>query len=499
MSEPIREQLWRDVAEGFSDHSIGTSLKDWAVTAHYQGRIAKDIAMWIARQGPADLIANLRRYPWFSDFFTRFEYFFARLVLPRTGHYREANAMLVHQIIKITFVESLGAALMHPERMVLHEDLVPPEILLAMDLKPWMTEIVGILMPVVHPPTVEAYIDHAENHGIAPDTCSLPKATLGLALMDHLPRPAAVVTSNMPCDAGMTSYEIIEDVLQVPMFRLDIPHDFKSEAARDYFVGELKRMIDFLERTTPGKMNWERLREICETRNRTLELELDLWQMLRNRPAPLAAEPVLYNHLIFMQLFPGHPAGVPYFEKLLAITERALREKKGALPEERHRALLWNPMTLSFPDLFTWSEAKWGTAVIMDMLSYRRHPFVDTTSPESMLRDLATIMMNGPMARHTRGPVENFFTDLFYLVDHFDLDMIWMAEHVGCKNTKALNGMFRELCRERKIPLLFINYDLTDARVAPPADVRRQIDTFMESVMKAEPLDSWKQKQRSRT
>jgi hypothetical protein len=100
-----------------------------------------------------------------------------------------------------------------------------------------------------------------------------------------------------------------------------------------------------------------------------------------------------------------------------------------------------------------------------------------------MLRDLARVIMQGPMARHTRGPAENFFSDLFFFYEYFDLDMIWMAGHIGCKNTQALNGMFREKCRDRGIPLLIIDYDLSDTRIVPPAQIRRQVEHFMETVM----------------
>jgi hypothetical protein len=103
-----------------------------------------------------------------------------------------------------------------------------------------------------------------------------------------------------------------------------------------------------------------------------------------------------------------------------------------------------------------------------------------------MLAGLAKIFMQGAMARHTRGPCENFFGDLFHLREQFGLDMLWMAGHIGCKNTQALCGMLREKCRERGIPLLIIDYDLSDTRIVPPADMRRQVEQFMESVMKAE-------------
>ena len=102
-----------------------------------------------------------------------------------------------------------------------------------------------------------------------------------------------------------------------------------------------------------------------------------------------------------------------------------------------------------------------------------------------MLRGLAQFMMQGPMAQHTRGPAENFFSDQFHFYEHFHLDMIWMAGHIGCKNTQALSGMFREKCRDRGIPLLIIDYDLSDTRIVSPEGIRTQVDQFTETVMKA--------------
>ena len=56
------------------------------------------------------------------------------------------------------------------------------------------------------------------------------------------------------------------------------------------FTKELKRMIKWLEENTPGRMDWDRLCEICEERNRMVEQELELWDLVRIRPAPLAGE-----------------------------------------------------------------------------------------------------------------------------------------------------------------------------------------------------------------
>jgi hypothetical protein len=117
------------------------------------------------------------------------------------------------------------------------------------------------------------------------------------------------------------------------------------------------------------------------------------------------------------------------------------------------------------------------------MLTYNRHPFIDTSSEESMIRDLVDIIAKAPMARHTRGPVENFLGDLFRVYKDFQADMIIMGAHQFCKNTRAVLGILRDYCRRNDIPLLIIDHDVCDARVLSPEDIKKQITVFMDTVM----------------
>ena len=462
----------------------GASRRDRLVSEAYRALNVAKIGHYAMRRRPWSIVGDARRHPWLLSLL-RVNDLHRMMTRGRVGRYREANAVLISSVIS-AITDMLEGAFMHPERLVLHEDLVPPELLLAMGLEPWMAEFLGIVLPMIDVPTIEKYIDVAENEGIPGDVCSLPKSTLGLTLRGHMPPPIATVTSNMPCDGGMSQYTLIERKLGVPTFRLDVPHDFYSERAVAYFAGELKRLIAWLEQHTPGRMDWDRLKEVCEERNRAMELELELWDLVAHRPAPLAAEPIYLSHLIYGVARPGCPRGTKLFARMVELARANLKDGIAAVNPERFRTALWNPPTMMCFDLFAWAEQQWGVSLIMDMLTYHRHPLVDTSTPDTMLADLARIIMQGPMARHTRGPAENFFGDLFYFQERFDLDMIWMAGHIGCKNTQALLGMFRERCRERDVPLLIIDYDLSDSRVVPADGIRAQVDTFMETVMRAE-------------
>jgi hypothetical protein len=64
---------------------------------------------------------------------------------------------------------------------------------------------------------------------------------------------------------------------------------------------------------------------------------------------------------------------------------------------------------------------------------------------------------------------------------------------VGCKSGQAMNGMLREKCREKKIPLLLLDYDLLDPRIVSQESMMSQVEFFMENVMKARRIDTEEQ------
>jgi hypothetical protein len=437
--------------------------------------------------GPIPVIRALKRYPWLLVFM-KINTLMGVLIQGRSGRYQKVTAQVISGVVSDA-VYLIKDILRHGDRIVIHEDMIPPELIKSMGLTPFMAEMLGMTLPMIQPDAMEHYIDAAEGEGIPPDICSLPKNTMGLALKGHLPEALAIVTSNLPCDGGMASYSLIKKTVDVPMLYLDIPHNFKGERAEAYFAQELRRLIAWLEEHTPGRMDWERLRTFCRERNRMVELEMEVWDMIRMRPAPMAGEPVYLSHLWHFNVTPGTPGATRAFERLRNATRANLAEGIAAVPNERFRALLWNPPTFHFADIFNWAERVYGVTLIMDSMSFNRLPFIDTTTHEHMLRGIARNIMQGPMARHTRGPVANYLEDIFHIYTHFDLDMIWMAGHIGCKNTQAMNGILREKCREAGIPLLIINYDLSDTRVVSHAGMKEQVHHFMENIMRAERLD----------
>jgi benzoyl-CoA reductase/2-hydroxyglutaryl-CoA dehydratase subunit BcrC/BadD/HgdB len=281
----------------------------------------------------------------------------------------------------------------------------------------------------------------------------------------------------------MSSYLPIEQKMKVPVCRVEFPWNVVEPRAMEYCLKEVGRMIRFLEEIAGHPLDMDRLRDICEMRNRMHEATLELWELMKNKPSPMGGMLLPLSHTAY-QVCPGTPLGLRIIESVLEVAKANRRKGRGLVRDEKHRAILWGAFPTACPDLYEWLEDNYATVTVMEMLTYNRHPFIDTSSEASMMRALVEIMAKAPMARHTRGPVENFLGDLFRLYEDLQADMVIMGAHQTCKNTRAVLRILRESCRREDIPLLIIDHDICDARVVSPEGIKGQVRDFMDTVMR---------------
>lgn len=61
--------------------------------------------------------------------------------------------------------------------------------------------------------------------------------------------------------------------------------------------------------------------------------------------------------------------------------------------------------------------------------------------------------------------------------------------HMSCKALTGMHGQFEEQARARGIHLVWVCHDLCDPRVYTRQAIRDQLNAYMRTVMREEPLD----------
>ena len=359
--------------------------------------------------------------------------------------------------------------------------MLTPEIPQAMGLTPFKPESIGVIIPLVDKSADQIYIDTTENEGYPPDMCSFIKSSLGLILRDELPKPRLILTTNSPCDSAMAGYIPIQEKLGVPVFRLDQPYE-NNQRSVEYYTRYLWKMIRFLEGETGEKMDFDRLKEICEERNRASNYVLDFRELMRARPCPAGAAPLILS-ILGHTFMPGTKFATRFTKRFRDEAKKRVQNNTGVVKAEKIRMIMWGVPFMIDAGIYEWMEQTFGAVVVMEMYGYRSYSFIDTSTPEIMLQGLAHDMMGGAMARHTRGPAKNYYEDLIKVIEQYDADMVLMGAHIGCKSSFSVMGIVREVLRKHGTPFLPIQYDVSDPRITPPEEIRNQVTQFMETVM----------------
>lgn len=380
--------------------------------------------------------------------------------------------------------------ILHPEKCVYMGSGTPTELAWAMDLTCYSLNIQGAVRAIDQRATIE-YLDANTEAGVPQDTCSYPQIISGAALRNDLIEgfPCAVL-SNLTCDPAQAANALIERELGVPTFYLDHPYRFKSPDGRLSFSKQLRELVAFLEKHTGHTLDFNKLKEICERQNRLQELEVERWEHNYGAYPPTPVDLMLAVHFsIFGAAFAGTVEAENILRRQVELARQATAKKESCVPNQKYRAVLWNPPPASFANFANWIGRCWGVAICNDMESFGDFNLIDTSSEDALFDSLGAKGMNFIMSRHTRGDMTNFFGDLFKLCDFCKPDFIIMSDHVGCHSVNTLTGLMNEQCQQHGYRLMRFEQDLGDVRVTSHQGIRRQVNDYMTTIMNATPLD----------
>lgn len=358
-----------------------------------------------------------------------------------------------------------------------------PEILNAMKL-PWFMIMETPFLAASAPYLLDD-LRGAEEIGLGTDLCSAIRLPMYYIESGLMPVPSAVVGLLSPCD-GTT---MLQQVLQhnpawkdVPLFAPDPPYSSDDRAVR-YFGQELRRMIDFLEEHTGHKMDWDRLKEVCEESNRTYTLWQEYNELRRAVPCPHGWEIGGAQAFAISQCFvAGDPRCTDWFRQLVECAEIRVKAGRGAndYVPEKIRVLWFDILPYGWVfEFLPWLEQELGAVLVMDMFGNFPYTLIDTTSEESMMYSLAKRnLLDVPMIRQARGTAENFSGDISRIVKDYKIDAVIWPGHMGHKDGAATAGIMRDTCRSLGVPFLHIGLDLFDKRYTSVDEVKDRVTNF---------------------
>ncbi|MBU2489353.1 MAG: hypothetical protein KKA60_08175, partial [Proteobacteria bacterium] len=111
---------------------VKPTLAERAASAVDHGRHWARIALMAAKNGPGPMSRFAQGKDWMKQM-ARANVLLDMVTCTRSGDYRKANALAAVELVA-GFGDLIGALATRPDRVVIHEDLIPPEILFAMDL-----------------------------------------------------------------------------------------------------------------------------------------------------------------------------------------------------------------------------------------------------------------------------------------------------------------------------------------------------------------------------
>ena len=323
-------------------------------------------------------------------------------------------------------------------------------------------------------------IDVIEAEGYPDHLCSTQKGTSGYLLQGVVPKPDMLIKTSAPCDASNKLYEWTSHHFKAPLIMLETPY-YRNERGHKWMAGEIKRMIEQLEKLTGNTLDEERLREYCILGNQTMDYYLKVQELKKSRPCPDTGWHRPADTIFLTQI--GTPMAVGYFKALYEEVQERVDRGEGVIPEGMTERRVTYGYTWECYDLplFDWLEDNHGVTYITDTLTYFPPDvgLVDTTNTETMIESLAWRMMQMPMGRQTMGFSDIWINDFVSIVKNYKADALILGGHMACKHFWALNKLLSDKIKEETgVPTLRFEMDMFDKRFTPPNELRRIMDEF---------------------
>jgi len=379
------------------------------------------------------------------------------------------------------------------EKIVLFDENMMSEIMSGFPDLHWLSvEVPSVYTSsMMNQNGVSYYIDVTQQYGIPSDVCPMPAAELGVALADDFPLVGkCAVQCNTTCDGSMMGNGIEARKFKIPTFQLAVPIRHTQESVQEYAAEEVANAISFIEEHTGTKFNWDYFFDCMKRFNKETEHVMDWFDINRtDYPQVISDNLALYRYGVYQAAGGRNDTFLKTDELISRLANKAYENKEPLVKEARHRAITWGVQAAYYTAFPIWLQNCWGILPLLDMLTTVSTKTINTEDKDKTLMDLAGLYENMIMRNRSNGGYEVGVEALWRYCESFDADMVILYEHMGCKSMAGYHGLFESETKKRGIHLIWVTHDLMVPEEASRKDMRTQVNRYMRTIMREEPLD----------
>ncbi len=374
--------------------------------------------------------------------------------------------------------------------IIMHSFNYEPALFFAMNLTPLMQETFSVTLSPLH--IIEPYIDITNEigYGDTPTLCNAQRPIVGAYMRGVAPIPDLMFFTSTPCNAIAMSYQVFQQLIDIPSFSMDIPYwaydqenEFYDEKMMDYMVKQTKDLISWLEKETNQKLDLEKFQQTMKLVNEAREYVLEFNELLKSVPCPMPSIAGFANFAT-MATHSGTPEAVKATKWIRDEAAENVKNGIAGVPDEKIR-IAW-PYTHVFFDqeLLPWIEETFQAVVILDIMGY--YPVLphDVSTIEKCYESLAKGVLDFSMVGTCRGPAEYYIEFVLNYVKDYKIDAVIIPMQFACKHAYAITSIAAEAVREQLgIPTLIFGCDPYDSREVTSETIRARISEFLTQVV----------------
>jgi len=355
------------------------------------------------------------------------------------------------------------------KKVVWMSAFTPVELAYAMDAVPLLPEIVAALVSYLGwAPRVMA----GGNAVLSTDVCSFYRCALGLALEDYLPPPDIVVSSSHLCDGANKFFSYLAKRYGCPHLLLDIPY-YGGEQAKEYVMEQVHTLMRAMEQVLGKRASRERLSQVISLSNQARNWHQRVNRTRMAKPSPFPGSEGL-SYVAGMGFWsPGSDWGVRFFSSLAVDLAERVKDRKGYLPQERHRVIWLHHIRPYYQNDIFELLSHLGVAVCFEEANYLYWPPLDPFRPvEALAKKLLSNVWAGPLDRRIAA-VKSMVSD-------YKADGVIHFSHWGCRQSCGGASIIGDVLKTQNIPYMILHGDGADPDNYFPGQTRTRLQAFVE-------------------